>query len=264
MAPAADAADATVDAARASGRALAQDFHRLGWVRTEPFDAERVAAIVGWADDVAHMDDATGVLHHRERTRSGVQLCRSEDFVTRHPDLGRLLTTGVLVGTASILLGEPAALYKEKINYKLPGGAGFSAHQDAPAYRFIDTHVSCLVAIDDVDVENGCLEVASGVHHEILPMDERGCIRSDVADGLDWRPVPLRAGEVLWFDSRTPHRSGPNLSDRPRRALYPTYTIASAGDLRTAYYAAKRAAFASEPGGGARISLIGDFEGEVV
>ncbi len=28
------------------------------------------------------------------------------------------------------LLGEPAVLYKEKINHKLPGGAGYSAHQD--------------------------------------------------------------------------------------------------------------------------------------
>jgi len=50
---------------------------------------------------------------------------------------------------AGALLGEPAVLYKEKINYKLAGGAGYAPHQDAPAYPFIDVHVSCMVAVDD-------------------------------------------------------------------------------------------------------------------
>jgi hypothetical protein len=75
----------------------------------------------------------------------------------------------------------------------------------------------------------------------------------------------VRAGQTLWFHSRTPHRSGPNLSDRPRRALYPTYNAASEGDLRSAYYDAKRAAFApAHVGERARVSLIGDFEGRPV
>lgn len=235
-------------------------FRSYGWVLTEPFDAATVAVLPRWVDEVAAMDDR--VLHHRERTTTGVQLCRTEDFVPAHPGLGRLLTTGPLLDLASALLGEPAVLYKEKINYKLPGGAGFSAHQDAPAYRFVDVHVSCLVAIDDVDLDNGCLEVVSGRHHEDLPMDDRGCIHPDLAMSFEWRSVPLRAGQVLWFDSRTPHRSAANRSDRARRALYPTYTAASAGDLRRAYYDRKRAEFAA--GEGARISLIDDFEGEVV
>ena len=241
-------------------RDLAAAFRADGWVLTEPFDADTVAALPRWVDEVAAMDDR--VLHHRERTADGVQLCRTEDFVPHHDELGRLLTGGRLLAIASVLLGEPALLYKEKINYKLPGGAGFAPHQDAPAYRFVDVHVSCLVAVDDTDPDNGCLEVVSAAHDRILPMDERGCIRPDIAATLDWVPVPVRAGQVLWFDSRTPHRSAANRSDRARRALYPTYSAASAGDLRNAYYARKREEFAAS--GGARISLIGDFEGEVV
>ena len=33
------------------------------------------------------------------------------------------------------LFGEPAVLFKEKINFKMPGGAGFKAHQDQQAGR---------------------------------------------------------------------------------------------------------------------------------
>ena len=122
-----------------------------------------------------------------------------------------------------------------------------------------------MVAVDDADEGNGSLEVVSGCFDAVLPTDERGCIRAEVVETLDWRPVPLRAGQTLWFHSRTPHRSGPNRSGRPRRALYPTYNAASEGDLRAAYYEAKRAAFAAAPSGDrARVSLIGDFEGRPV
>ena len=169
---------------------------------------------------------------------------------------------GIIAGA---LLGEPAVLYKEKINYKLPGGAGFSPHQDAPAYPLIHTHVSAMVAIDDADESNGGLEVVSHRFDELLPLDERGCIEAAVAESFEWTPAPVRAGQTLWFHSRTPHRSGPNRSDRPRRALYPTYNAASEGDLRSAYYDAKRRAFATTAAADrARVSLIGDFEGRPV
>lgn len=205
------------------------------------------------------------MLQHFERTAEGPLLCRSENFVPLHADLRRLLRAGAMLEVASALLGEPAVLYKEKINYKLPGGAGYSAHQDAPAYPMIDAHVSAMVAVDGADEGNGNLEVVSGCFDEILPTDERGCIDPAIAAGLEWRPVPLRAGQTLWFHSRTPHRSGANRSDRPRRALYPTYNAAREGDLRAAYYEAKRAAFAATPTGDrARVSLIGDFEGRPV
>jgi len=220
-----------------------------------------VDALVAWVEEVAAWPDEAGEwLHHRELTDAGTQLCRTENFVPFHEGLRSLLTTGSMLATASALLGEPAVLYKEKINYKLPGGAGYAPHQDAPAYRFVETHVSCMVAVDDALVGNGCLEVASGCHRELLPTDDRGCIRPDLAAGLEWAPVEVRAGETLWFHSRTPHRSGSNLGPTPRRALYPTYNALAEGDLRVAYYEQKR----TELGDTDAVSLIGDFQGRPV
>jgi ectoine hydroxylase-related dioxygenase (phytanoyl-CoA dioxygenase family) len=218
--------------------------------------------LAAWADDVAALPASTGVLQHHEHTDAGPQLCRSEHFVEVHAGLRELLTAGPLLDTASALLGEPAVLYKEKINHKLPGGAGYSAHQDAPAYPLLANHVSAMVAIDDADVDNGGLEVVSGCFDRVLPMDDRGCVDRSVERSLAWEPVEVPAGATLWFHSRTPHRSGPNRSSRPRRALYPTYNAAREGDRRAQYYATKAAAFAaSEAGDRARVSLIGDFEG---
>lgn len=234
-------------------------FQDTGWVRVaSPVGADELR---GWVDEVASWSDGGGDwIHHRELTDAGPQLCRSENFVPFHDGLRALLTAGPMLAAASALLGDPAVLYKEKINYKLPGGAGYAPHQDAPAYPFVASHVSCLVAVDDALVGNGCLEVVSGSHDEVLPLDDTGCIRAEVAAGLHWEPVEVRAGDTLWFHSRTPHRSGPNLGPTPRRALYPTYNAAREGDLRAAYYEAKRDALA----GSQAVSLIGDFQGRPV
>src|SRR6478672_2439435 len=158
-----------------------QHFATQGWVLTRVLDEDAASNLVSWVDEVATWpDDGEGWLHYREMTADGPKLCRTENFVPFHEGLRSLLTGGPMVATASALLGEPAVLYKEKINYKLPGGAGYAPHQDAPAYRFVTTHVSCMVAVDDATAENGCLEVVSDLHHDLLPVDADGCIRSDV------------------------------------------------------------------------------------
>jgi len=60
---------------------------------------------------------------------------------------------------------------------------------------------------------------------------------------LGARPVPTRAGDAVFFDSYTPHASGPNLTAERRRVLYVTYNRRSAGDHRERYYADKRKSF---------------------
>jgi Phytanoyl-CoA dioxygenase (PhyH) len=250
-----------------TGAQAVRQFRRTGWVHVRPADGEaRARLLQAWADEVAAWPDGGGWLHHRELTDTGPALCRTENMVPHHDGLRSMLCSGALVDVAGALLGEPAVLYKDKLNYKLPGGAGYSAHQDAPAYRFVDVHVSCMVAIDDADESNGCLEVVSGAHDRLWRTDDAGCIRADVAASMVWQPLPLRAGDALWFHSRTPHRSGPNTSRWPRRALYPPYNARSEGDLREDYYGQRAAelAAASPAGDRVAVSLIGDFQGRPV
>ena len=241
-------------------------FAERGWLLTETLDAADAVRLGAWVDEVMAWPEDGGWLHYREMTDSGPRLCRTENLVPYHAELRALLTAGAMVDTASALLGEPAVLYKEKINYKAAGGAGYAPHQDAPAYRFVESHVSCMVAVDDADGSNGGLEVVSGAFGEILPMDDDGCIRTDVVAAMEWTAVDVPAGTTLWFHSRTPHRSAANTSDRDRRALYPTYNARREGDLRAAYYEQKLAEFAAADSDGARVqvSLINDFQGRPV
>ena len=207
-------------------------------------------------------------LHHFEQTDAGAVLARSEDFVDADPVFHDVIRSGIVVDILAELFGDEPVLFKEKINYKQPGGGGFAPHQDATAYRFVDHHISCMVPLDPSTPASGCLYVAPGYEAGQLPTDERGRVEESTAAGLDWRPVPLEPGDLLFFDSYTPHYSDTNTTTRARRAAYLTYNAASLGDHRDRYYADKRAEF--ERAGGdfdgerVRISISDDFLGRPV
>lgn len=246
-------------------------WERDGWlVLRGVLDADDVTRITGWVDEVAAWADHDGEpgLHHRERTDDGPVLARSELFADAHDGLGALLRTGLIVEVLAELFGEPAVLFKEKVNYKHPGGGGFAPHQDAAAYRFVDHHISVAVPVDPATVASGCLWFAPGHGAGMLRTDPRGCIDADVVAALDWRPVELEPGDIVFFDSYAPHRSETNTSDHARRTLYLTYNAASAGDLRDRYYADKLDEFArvggTVDGERVRISVIDDFLGRPV
>ena len=243
-----------------------QEWERDGWLVLKDLLSGATTGLEAWVSALAQPGATCDRrLHYFERTSTGRVLCRTERFLDDHPQLGRLITTGPLPTIAGELLGEPAVIYKEKINYKQPGGAGFKAHQDATAYAFIDRHVTCLVAVDAMTIENGCLEFAPHRVPVVLPGDGDGCIAGEVAQRLAWRPVELPAGGVMFFGSHVPHRSGSNRSTTPRRALYLTYNAASEGARRSDYYDERDRLLAQrtrEGGAAMRISTIGHFEGQ--
>ncbi len=228
-------------------------------------DATALDRLGAWVDELEEQAELGGLgLHHFEHTDAGPRLARSEKFAEWHPGLGGFVCGGSIVEWVGALFGEPAVLYKEKINYKQAGGAGFAPHQDATAYRFVDHHISVMVPLDPMTVQSGCLDFAPGHTEGTLP-GVRGCIAPEVVARLEWRPIEAQPGDVVLFDSYAPHRSGPNRTDRPRRAFYLTYNALSKGDWRARYYADKEAEFAAEgaafDGARARISVNDDFLG---
>ena len=48
--------------------------------------------------------------------------------------------------------------------------------------------------------------------------------------------IETKPGDSIFFDCYTPHRSEPNLTNKPRRILYLTYNKLADGDYREKYY----------------------------
>ena len=118
--------------------------------------------------------------------------------------------------------------------FKPPGLQGQAWHQDE---RFIPTRdrslVGVWIAVDDADVENGCLWVLPGSHRtgQLWPTQDHG--QPDTFDPTDESfgfdatgaiPVEVEAGTVVFFNGYLLHRSLPNRSaDRRRMALVNHY-----------------------------------------
>jgi predicted HD phosphohydrolase/ectoine hydroxylase-related dioxygenase (phytanoyl-CoA dioxygenase family) len=140
---------------------------------------------------------------------------------------------------ATLRGGRPQVLYKEKVNYKLANGTGgYSAHQDF-YHNFASTGERttlipdgdvcvCMLAVDNIDDGNGCPQVAPGWHTRGPMSFGAGCAVNGghpVVDeaALPWTSVLLAPGDVLIYGNLMPHKSGPNSSDRDRRALFSIY-----------------------------------------
>jgi ectoine hydroxylase-related dioxygenase (phytanoyl-CoA dioxygenase family) len=209
-----------------------------GWLLlSHSLSLEVTQALSAWVEAMTRKArDREQRLHSYERTAQGKTLCQVERFLDDHAQLRSLITEGTLPMIAATLLGERAIIYKEKIDCKHAGGTGYAPHQDAAAYRYVNYHVTCLVAVDAMTPDNGCLAFALGHPQRLLRRDSTGCIDPQIADKLEWIRVPVPAGGVLFFSSYAAHRSGPNCSMEQRRALYLTYNAVSEGNLREAYY----------------------------
>ena len=154
--------------------------------------------------------------HYAEETPHGAAICRTENVSACEPGIAALVD-GELAALASAALGIPVVAFKDKLNYKQPGGAGFSPHQDRLAYPGVDRVMSILLAIDDCSLTAGCLWLATGVD-EVLPVDDRGVVRADVAATLEWTPAELAPGDAVCIDGLAPHYSEANsLRRRPAR-----------------------------------------------
>lgn len=247
-------------------------FRERGFVSIPDFfKPAELQSIRDWINEISHWPEAVPkqAYHHFERIHDGTRvLARSENFVPFHGGIRNLLTGGKVLEVISELFGEQAVLFKEKINYKLPGGGGFAPHQDATAYKYGKMHITTLIAVDESTEENGCLWFSPGLHKQgFLQQREDGCLGSDFARKLSWQSAPVPAGGAVFFDSFAPHRSEPNHSSRSRRALYVTYNKLSEGDLREDYYKDRQIRieqFESENPKTQRISTIGHFQGDIV
>ena len=172
-------------------------------------------------------------------------LCRIEKYVDYHPEFHKLANSKKVLSVLEDLMGGPCILFKDKINFKKPGGGGFRPHQDVQARwdQFVEYTMSVMISTDRSTSENGCLEVAPGHHKRGLIGNYDRPLEGDDLNGMKFEMVPTEVGDVLFFDHFTPHQSKSNMSERPRSNIYLTYNLLSDGDHRNQYLEKKRREF---------------------
>lgn len=222
------------------------DFHRDGYVVVpKAFDHNGMAAIEQWAGEVESLPEEPGrhwVFHEKSRL-DGEDLINRIEYISPFHD-GFAQLTAVLRAPAAQLLAEEVPLFKEKINFKMPGGDGFEPHQDAQAGwgDYAGNFVNVMICIDEATIRNGCLELAPRQNRRGLLRGMEPLTAEDTKD-MKFVAYPMKPGDMALFDAFTPHRSEPNPTSSTRRMYFVTYNRASEGNHLDQYYADKRKNF---------------------
>jgi len=177
-------------------------------------------------------DDALGSILAVHFPHWVSEVCR--DAVV-HP--GMVEAVSMLTGAHLPHWDGSAKAMQTMLFLKPPGMPGQAWHQDE---RFIPTRDRSLmgawIALDDADVDNGCLWVLPRSHRpgRLYPTGPHGSDEFDGADeahGFDGSgevAVEVEAGDVVFFNGYLLHRSKANRStDRFRRALVTHYMTAA-------------------------------------
>ncbi|WSQ07278.1 phytanoyl-CoA dioxygenase family protein [Streptomyces sp. NBC_01231] len=131
-----------------------------------------------------------------------------------------------------VLLGEEVLAAQSMFYFKPPGARGQALHQDNFYLRVEPgTCVAAWVACDEIDRDNGGLEVVPRTHRmEVFCPEEADAELSFAREyvppppGLAAVPVDMRPGDVLFFNGSLVHGSQPNrTSDRFRRSFIGHY-----------------------------------------
>jgi ectoine hydroxylase-related dioxygenase (phytanoyl-CoA dioxygenase family) len=177
--------------------------------------------------------------HLAEGERAGMEkvIRKLEPISDLSPAFAELACHPGITGPVSAVLRGPIELFEDKLNLKLPGGSPYPWHQDwVCCWRaHTDELVTCFIYLDDADETNGCLQVIPGSHlgKRILPFKAGGRFEVDPSyvDRGKAIPAPLKAGEMILFDSYLLHYSDLNRSRVPRRAIIYTYNPARLGKI---------------------------------
>lgn len=213
------------------------------------YGCDEMAAVSGWIADLANREPEIGkqMMYYEQslRPEGGRILSRIEKFADFDQRMRSFIDDERMMVRVAELLGEPALLFKEKINFKMPGGDGFKAHQDIqPGWDdYCSYFISVLVTIDESTVENGCLELSRGHHTRGLIGRRWEPLSEQELQGVEFEKYPMSPGDVAFFDCFVPHQSAPNLTDKQRRNLYLTFNRASEGDHREKYFEDKRRSY---------------------
>jgi ectoine hydroxylase-related dioxygenase (phytanoyl-CoA dioxygenase family) len=230
---------------------MARSLEERGYVHIKNFfTEEEVAELQVVAKEVERNDSLIAV----PEIKNPDQLCRVEDMLN-HSERLRNLAENTVLEVIECLQGEEYTFFKDKLNFKWPGGGAFPPHQDFPAYSTFAPkyHVTALISVDSATLENGCLFVPENWRRDlniaeqktVLPYKkggkDHGNITDEVSARMKWIPLTTTRRDLILFDSYVPHKSAVNESNNSRRAILITTNAAREGHHLNGYYHLKRA-----------------------
>ncbi len=155
---------------------------------------------------------------------------------SRHMDskvVSDLASHPAIIDRMASLYGPDLVLWATNFFNKEPGGKEIPWHQDLNYWPIEPVlNISAWVALDDVKVDNSCVQILPGSHKRVLPHipSRDGMAFSEEADPAAFSTerlvnMELKAGEFFLFNEKLLHHSEPNRSRRRRLGMSVRVTL---------------------------------------
>ncbi|PHS00443.1 MAG: phytanoyl-CoA dioxygenase family protein [Blastopirellula sp.] len=204
-----------------------EQFNHAGYLRPiSIFDETEIAGVRKYFDQLLN-----------ETVAAGGDSYSISSAHLKHGRVFDLLTDPRIVSLVTDLLGENVIGWGSHFFCKMPGdGKAVAWHQDASYWPLTPSKaVTVWLAIDDADLENGCMRFIEGSHHQghltYRPSDsgEHNVLNQTIENPEQYGTVvddPLKAGQLSIHSDLLLHGSEANNSTRRRCALTLRYCAA--------------------------------------
>jgi ectoine hydroxylase-related dioxygenase (phytanoyl-CoA dioxygenase family) len=217
----------------------AASFDRDGFcILRKVFAHEHVRELREEIDRFEHEYEASLAGVRRDGGTIPGQITFTPHLFPRSDIVRRFALDEVFLKVCSDLIGPNVRLYWDQAIYKKPESpVKVPWHQD-PGFVFTEPqdYLTCWLPLVDVSASDGCLWAAPGEHrrgtlwHDMSPL---GMVcRGEYATTAV--PLEVRIGDLVVISALAPHQTGPNMSERTRKAYLLQYAADGTRILRDA------------------------------
>lgn len=195
-----------------------------------------------------------------EKTLKGLKIRRIEKISNFSKKSKSLIQSKNILNIIDYLEGKKHTLFKDKLNFKYPGGKGYLPHIDGHFLwkdqkgkyqkgwkKYSNNFVNLVLPLEKTDKTNGCIYVSKkndtkkvGKSFNQIAKNlilNNSYIKKKDLSKFKFYPIELEVGDICLFNWKCAHMSKNNNSNRSRMIFYSTYYKNNKyKDVRAKYY----------------------------
>ncbi len=179
----------------------------------------------------------------------------------------KLICSKKTINIIKILEKNKYLLFKDKLNFKFPGGKGYLPHIDGHFYwrdknkkyqngwkKYSSNFINLVLPLEESNINNGCIYVASKndtnkIGKSFKKITDKLVIHTPNIKLKDLKkfnffPIELKVGDICLFNWKCAHYSENNQSNKSRMIFYATFCKKNKDmNLRKMYYLDKQSSY---------------------
>ena len=195
---------------------------------------------------------------------------RRIEKVTDFQKFKKLICSKKTINIIKILEKDKYLLFKDKLNFKFPGGKGYLPHIDGHFYwrdnnkkyqngwnKYSSNFINLVLPLEKSNIKNGCIYVANKNDTNKIGKSFRKItdkllintpnIRPQDLKKFNFFPIELKVGDICLFNWKCAHYSENNQSNKSRMIFYATFFKKNKERIvRKMYYMDKQSSYNSK------------------